>query len=102
MNRAERRRNAKQEKPKTYVLTDAQIMQMKTEATSEAFKMLLSIPVTVLLDKFGFDEIQLDEFLHYCTGWADGIQKEEVSLKELLQICKDEAGIQIIEKEDNR
>ena len=29
MNRAERRRNAKQEKPKTYILTDSQIKQMK-------------------------------------------------------------------------
>lgn len=102
MNRAERRRNARQEKPRTYVLTEDQIKKMKSEATEQAFKMLLSMPVVVLHDKFGFDEVQLDEFIHYCTGWADGVQCGDVSLREILQICRDEAGIQIIDEEDKR
>lgn len=96
MNRAERRRNAKQEKPKTYTLTDSQIKQMKTEATTAAFSMLLSVPVVVLHDKFCFDGVQLDNFIHYCLGWIDGIHSGELDLNEVLKICENEAGIKIV------
>lgn len=99
MNRAERRRNGKTAKPKTYVLTEEQIRQMKVDATEDAFRMLLSIPVTVLHDKFGFDQVDMDKFMHYAFGWVEGVQKNEVTLNELLEICKNEAGITLVEKE---
>lgn len=93
MNRTERRRQKKQEKPKTYVLTEEQIQKIKRDAVNEALKMLLPIPVVVLHDKFGFGKIRLDRFLHYFFGWVNGIQDGSVSLQELMQICQDEAGI---------
>ena len=60
MNRAERRRSARnqQQKQKTYVLTEEQIEKMKYQAVHDAmrktFLMFISIPVMVLHDKFGF------------------------------------------------
>ena len=103
MNRAERRRTkGNVAKPKTYVLTEDQIAQLKQDATSEAFGMLLSIPLTVLHDKFGFDDYQMDQFLHYALMWVDGVQKGEVTLNEVLEICENEVGIPVINKEDNK
>lgn len=99
MNRAERRRAGKTDKTKTYVLTQAQIDKMKADATEDAFKMLLSIPVTVLHDKFGFREVEMDQFMHYTLGWVEGVQKGEVTLTELLAICETEAGVTLMEKE---
>ena len=97
MNRAERRRLGKTEKPKTYVLTDAEIQQMKKDAVAEAFKMLLCIPVIVLHDKFRFGRIRLDRFLHYALSWATDVQNNVVTLKEVLDLCEEETGLKIKE-----
>lgn len=98
MNRAERRRNKSAVKPKTYTLTDVQIRQLKDDATSDALKMLLCIPMLVLHDKFSDDHVDLDRFLHYCMGWVDGIQKGEVSVAEVVRLCEEETGLKIKEK----
>ena len=101
MNRAERRRNARQEKPKTYVLTEDQIQQLKknavSEATRKAFLMFMSIPGMVLHDKFNFDQQQLDRFLDYALVWFDSVEKNETSLSELVKIAETECGITVIE-----
>ena len=95
MNRAERRRNARSEKPKTYVLTEDQITKMKNDAVSEAMLALLTIPVVVLHDKFGFGQVRLDRFTHYVYGWLDSVQTGEVAFSELQKICEAEAGFTI-------
>lgn len=95
MGRKERRAMGITQKPKTYVLTDEQIAQIKKEAVDEAVTLLLTIPVTVLHDKFGFGRIRLDRFSHYVFGWIEGIQKGEVSLDELRNVAESEAGFQI-------
>lgn len=95
MNRAERRRNARQEKPKTYVLTEDQITKMKNDAVKDAVLALLTIPVVVLHDKFGFGQIRLDRFTHYMYGWLDSVQNGEVSFSELQKIAETEAGFKI-------
>ena len=97
MNRAERRRLGKTEKPKTYVLTYAEIQQMKKDAVAEAFKMLLCIPVIVLHDKFRFGRIRLDRFLHYALSWATDVQNNVVTLKEVMDLCEEETGLKIKE-----
>lgn len=100
MNRAERRRSAKQaEKPKTYVLNEDQIRQIKIDAVKEAidwvFRMFLSIPVMVLHDKFGFGKIRLSRFMDYALVWYESVQNDETRLAELMKIAEDECGIQI-------
>lgn len=99
MNRAERRRQNKSAQKPTAVrlMTDDQIQQIKNEAIDEAFRMLLSIPNIVLSDHFQFTVPMLDEFNHYSLSWAEGVMKGEVTLTELLTICRDEAGVELIE-----
>ncbi len=100
MNRAERRRAKRTaEKPKTYVLTDDQIQQIKFEAMEYAFRMLLAVPSLVLHDKFGFGRIRLDRFNYYALSWLKSVQKGEVSLETVMTLCKEEAGYDVI-KED--
>ncbi len=100
MNRAERRRNAKQEKPKTYVLTAEQIAKMEQDIARRMFYMMLAIPVIVLSDKFCFDEIQQNQFMHYALSWFDSLQKNEVTLMEMVEIAEKECGVRIIREED--
>ena len=107
MNRAERRRSARQqqEKPKTYVLTEDQINKMKmdavNEATRKAFLMFLSIPVMILHDKFGFGKQRLSKLMDYALIWFEAVQNDEVKLLELVKVAKDECGIDTINWEAN-
>jgi hypothetical protein len=102
MNRAERRRSARdqQQKQKTYVLTEEQIQQMKYQAVHEAMKktflMFLSIPVMVLHDKFGFGEQRLTKFMDYCLVWYESVRDDETRLMELVKVAEEECGIQTI------
>lgn len=102
MNRAERRRSARQqkEKEKTYVLTQAQIDEMKMEAvrtaTRRAFLMFLSIPVMILHDKFGFGKQRLSRFMHYALIWYESVQNSETRMMELIKIAENECGISVL------
>lgn len=100
MNRAERRRSAKQQQKqeqRTYVFTEDQIEKMKMdavlEATRRAFLMFMSIPVMVLTDKFGFDEIQSGKFMDYAVMWFESVENDETRLIELVNVAKNECGI---------
>jgi hypothetical protein len=100
MNRAERRRSAKQQpRPKTYVLTEDQINQIKKDAVNEAirkaFLMLMSIPVMVLHDKFGFGKQRLERFMDYVLIWYESVQDNETQMQELVNVAEKECGIQI-------
>ena len=103
MNRAERRKNAVATKPKTYVLTEDQIQQMKREvaaqATRRAFLLFMSIPAMVLHDKFGFGKIRLARFMEYVLVWYQSVQSNETKLSELVKIVQDECKIKILDYE---
>ena len=104
MNRAERRRLQKQaEKPKTYVLTQDQIDQMKHDAvltaTRRAFLMFMAIPVMVLHDKFGFGIIRLGRFMHYALGWYKSVHDNETEILEIVKVAEKECGIQVLDYE---
>lgn len=103
MNRAERRKNAISEKPKTYVLTEDQIRQLKrdaaNEATRNAFLLFMAIPVMVLYDKFGFRKTRLTRFMDYALVWFESVQSGETQLTELVKVAESECGIQIINYE---
>lgn len=116
MNRAERRRMAKQGKvvdaPAVYHLTQEQIDQMihdalvkeldgirekaVDEATRTAFQMFMSIPVMVLHDKFGFGQIRGNRFMDYAMIWYESVMKGETSLKEIMKIAEDVSGVRFI------
>lgn len=100
MNRAERRKAGKTDKVKTYVLTQDQIDQMKKEAvdeaTEQAFRMFMSIPMMVLHDKFGFGRIRGSRFMDYALIWFESVQKGETSLAEIMKIAEDLTGVRVI------
>lgn len=100
MNRAERRKQGKSApKPKTYVLTEDQINQMKIDAvniaTRRAFLMLMSIPIMVLHDKFGFGKRRLSKLMDYVLIWYESIQNNETKMMELVKVAEDECGIKV-------
>lgn len=99
MNRAERRRNARQEKTRTYVLTEDQIEEIKRNATAEAsrkaFLMFMSIPVMVLHDKFSFDSTDLARFMDYALVWFESVYDNETRLAELVEIAGKECGVRV-------
>lgn len=101
MNRAERRKqkNAVPAKPKTYVLTEDQIIQLKREAVNEAsrkaFLMLMAIPIMVLHDKFGFGRTRLKRFMEYAMVWFDSVYDNETRLMEIVEIAREECGVNV-------
>ena len=103
MKRNERHQSAM--KPRTFVLNEFQLAQIKAaavkEATRKAFILFMSIPVVVLHDKFGFGNIRLDRFMRYALYWYESVQDEETTLMEMLKIAENECGFSIREWEDN-
>jgi hypothetical protein len=97
MNRAERRKQKNASQPKTYVLTQDQIDQMKIDAvniaTRRAFLMFMSIPVMVLHDKFGFGIRRLSRFMDYVLIWYESVQNNETKIMELVKVAEEECGI---------
>ena len=101
MNRAERRKQKNATSPKTYVLTEDQINQIKRDAVNEAsrkaFLMFQSIPIMVLHDKFGFGKTRLDRFMEYSMLWFDSVYDNETRLTELVNVARNECGVNIIQ-----
>lgn len=108
MSRAERRRSAREEQKKqnTYVLTQAEIDDIKRQATEvatrRAFLMFMAIPVMVLHDKFGFRKQRLGRFMDYAMVWFESIHNNETKLQELVKIAEAECGIQVLNHEGEK
>lgn len=103
MKRNERHQSAM--KPRTFILNEFQLAQIKAaavkEATRKAFILFMSIPVVVLHDKFGFGNIRLDRFMRYAIHWYEQVQDNETTLMEMVKIAETECGFSIREWEDN-
>ena len=103
MNRAERRKHKNAVAPKTYVLTEDQIEDLKrkaaSKATRKAFLMFLSIPVMVLHDKFGFGATRLGRFMDYALIWFQSVENDETRLIELVNVAGKECGITVTDYE---
>lgn len=101
MNRQERRKNKITAKPKTYILTDAQIAQLKAdavrEATNKAFIAMLGLPL-VALRKFDFGKKRLEKFLEELLFQYKCFEGDHITLDELKQIIFNETGMRIEEK----
>ena len=104
MNRAERRKQKNASSPKTYVLTEDQIVEIKRKAVQEAmrktFLLFMSIPVMVLHDKFGFGKLRLGRFMDYAVMWYESVHDNETQLMELVKIAGEECGIRVVDWED--
>lgn len=105
MNRSQRRKAGKADRPKTYILTHDQIDRMKLEAVNEAaltaFRMFMAVPIMVLHDKFGFGRIRGQRFMDYAVIWYESIQNGETSLEEIMRLAEELTGVKVV-KEDKK
>ena len=109
MGRAERRRleREKGKAQKVYTLTQAQIDAMKKAAVDEAvstgFILMLSIPITVLHDKYWVKTAskKLPKFVDQCLDLYDSYNKGYVTFEELRETLWEEGGIKL-EKRDSK
>ena len=105
MNRAERRRlereSGKVQKEKVYTLTQSQIDAMKKKAVDDAvsigFTLMLSIPVTILHDKYWVKTAskKLPKFVDQCLDLYDSYNKGYVTFEELRETLWEEGGIKL-------
>ena len=106
MNRAERRRNEKAKtKNPVYNIKSSDISRIKDDAVSEAVRqstiLMLSIPVMVLRDKYGFGSKRLDAFMEYTIDLFDSFVKEYITLEDLINTVKEETGVDIVQNGNN-
>lgn len=102
MNRAERRRLGIKGKAPTLNINADKVEQMKLEATEKgakiAFMLMLAIPTMVIHDKFGIlmkKENRESKFIDLCLDTYKCYEEGYVSIEELMQILKEEAGVEI-------
>jgi Ca2+-binding EF-hand superfamily protein len=99
MNRAERRRRGIKGKEPIINLKSSNISKIKADATTQAvdtaFIMMLSIPLMVLRDKYGFGKKRLEKFSDYALELYDSFDKGYVSLDDLIEVLKEEVGVEV-------
>lgn len=102
MNRQERRRLGIIKKDPMVSIKQSDIDAMKEEATAKgcklAFNLMLAFPAMVIHDKYGLlmkKEGRVGRFVDLCMDQYKCYEEGYVTLKELAQILKDEAGVEI-------
>lgn len=102
MNRQERRRLGIRKKDPMVSIKQSDIDRMKEEATAKgcklAFNLMLALPAMVIHDKYGLlmkKEGRVGRFVDLCMEQYKCYEEGYVTLKELAQILKDEAGVEI-------
>lgn len=102
MNRQERRRLGIKKKDPMVSIKQSDINAMKEEATEKgckmAFNLMLAVPAMVIHDHYG--ELmkkngRVERFIDLCMDTYRCYEEGYVTLKELAQILKDEAGVEI-------
>ena len=122
MGRAERRRNAKNEKKErktTYNLTREQLnnmvhervedelVRMRQEAMEEAINtamlLLLTLPLKVLMDHYWNKSYtkRMPEFINYVLSYYEQWQKGELDMDELRKELWEYGGVRLEEVEDS-
>lgn len=106
MNRQQRRQKNKEgiqpKKEPVINIKYSDLQKIKKEAAQEAGEiallLMLSIPVTVLHDKWGFGKIRIERFTDQVLDLYDSFEKDYVTLEDLKQCLLEEAGITIERK----
>lgn len=101
MTRAELRRQAREAKKgkAVYNLTEEQIQQIRQEGYNEAidtgFILMLGLPCMVLHDKFSMimkKEKRLENFTDAVIELYEAFNEDYLTLEDIKQVLKDEAG----------
>ena len=109
MNRAERRIRQKygQSVTKSTTVTEKDFKELKSEATSIAFFLMLTIPVTVIHNHFAElikkevdGKSRAERFCDLCIDLYKAFERGEVTLDELGETLKNDTGIVITRQKE--
>lgn len=106
MNRSEKRRAERlvTKQSKTYTLTQAQIDQIKNDATMaatrRAFVIMLAMPMMVLRDQWGFGNKRLSIFADKVFDIYEAFEDDRLSLADMQQTIEIETGVVIKEAKE--
>ena len=104
MNRAERRRLKRNQEScnATYTLRNEDVTRIKQDAAQEAidkaFVLMLSLPMIVLHDKYGWGKKRLSDFIDHVLEQYDSFNKNFIALDDLWNTIEKETGVKMIEK----
>lgn len=101
LTRAEKRRQERQatKKQATYTLTQAQIDQLKHEAsmaaTKRAFLIMLGFPMLALRDTEKYGKKRMNRFVDKVLAIYDAYEKKYLSLEDLHKTIAEETGVSL-------
>ena len=72
------------------------------EAIDKAFVLMLSLPMIVLHDKYGWGKKRLSDFMNHVLEQYDSFNKNFITLDDLWNTIEKETGVKLIEKVGRR
>ncbi len=67
-------------------------------AIKDAAKYSIAIPMMVLRDEFGFGQKRLLDFYNAFIDLYDSVDKNYITINEVIDVIKEETGVEIIER----
>ena len=101
MNRAERRRQGKMPKDPMVSMKKSDIARIKKEAAETAIILLLSIPVKVMQDKFGWGKKRLEALSSFLIDEYQAFSDGEMTLLEYQDMVYEQCGIKFQRNEED-
>lgn len=95
-------KNGVKDMAKVNPITKAMIKQAKqaavNDATNQVFKLLLSLPVYVLHNDWGFGKTRCERFAEQLLEAYDAYEKGYITLEDLAQVLYEETGMRVTNK----
>lgn len=82
----------------TYEQLQGYVRQGYQKAIQEAASYSMAVPMLILRDEFGFGKQRLLKFHEAFLDMYDAINKKEFDLREIVDVIKEETGVEIIER----
>lgn len=100
MNRAERRKLKREEKEKTFTMKGSDIEEIKKQVMKKtskfAFDYIVSIPLIVLRDEFGFGQKRCERFCEAAAELLESINSGHLSLEDIRETIEKELNMELI------
>lgn len=88
--------------PRRIPCSKADVERAKKDATGEAVSYAWAIMFTVLRDKFGYGPVRLNRIWDEVNKLSDSIIRGYVNVNDLIRTLKDEAGIVLVNSNENK
>lgn len=79
--------------PRRKPATQADVARAKKEAVDQAIDVSWAMSITVLRDKFGFGKVRIHRYWDEIDKLSEEIAEGRVSILDLMETIRDEAGI---------